>query len=360
MADTLTPGFFRKTKAGKLLPINGMTQTVKHLLMTVSTYSASANPSYTVGGQWPIGFNLDNLPPDPPAEALYDSAYADRDLRVRALARAKSPDLDLLTTLAELRKTAELFDMAAVRLAQYQEKLAHRARRKAGLKRLKNAAEVFSSLWLESRYGWRLVYYDIQSLCRAVANHGALRSRGFAEARGTYHGTATSTLSTGGNNLYWELKYPVTVEWIERRGVLFEINLSTPNVGFSPIMTGWEIIPWSFVVDWFINVGETLQAFSPRVGFDSPQAWKSRTLITQYGPPTVDLTIRSGSSYTSASASGNDIQGFVRNYSRSPDSAIEPQLPHVNVDLSPGKVVDGLALLITSKSKVIKLLGGRR
>jgi hypothetical protein len=39
-------------------------------------------------------------------------------------------------------------------------------------------------------------------------------------------------------------------------------DIEVPAFQFNPLQAAWEIIPLSFVVDWFVNVGKTLNALS--------------------------------------------------------------------------------------------------
>jgi len=34
-------------------------------------------------------------------------------------------------------------------------------------------------------------------------------------------------------------------------------------VSLDPLLTAWEVIPYSFVIDWFFNIGSNIQAYSP-------------------------------------------------------------------------------------------------
>jgi hypothetical protein len=38
---------------------------------------------------------------------------------------------------------------------------------------------------------------------------------------------------------------------------------------FNPLLIGWELVPFSFVVDWFIPVGSYLEGIDALLGYDS-------------------------------------------------------------------------------------------
>lgn len=39
-------------------------------------------------------------------------------------------------------------------------------------------------------------------------------------------------------------------------------DIAPPRIHFNPVKTGWELITLSFIVDWFINVGQWIDAMS--------------------------------------------------------------------------------------------------
>lgn len=41
---------------------------------------------------------------------------------------------------------------------------------------------------------------------------------------------------------------------------------------FNPVVTGWELVPYSFVIDWFVDVGSTLKSLSLAVVADEVTA----------------------------------------------------------------------------------------
>lgn len=62
-------------------------------------------------------------------------------------------------------------------------------------------------------------------------------------------------------------------EVVERKGtvkyravVFHRSNMS--RIGVNPIVTAWELTKYSFVIDWFVDIGQWLQAISPVVGYN--------------------------------------------------------------------------------------------
>lgn len=112
-----------------------------------------------------------------------------------------------------------------------------------------------SGSWLELRYGWLPMVNDIYSLASAVQ----LRPR-VGVIRSSAKGSPGSLKST---NSYWPgevktIRYDKTLHVkvvVENEASLLE------RFGLlDPWTVAWELVPYSFVVDWFLPIGNTLQA----------------------------------------------------------------------------------------------------
>jgi hypothetical protein len=127
-------------------------------------------------------------------------------------------------------------------------------------RKLKRRAKSFGKNWLEYHFGWSPLIGDIGNsldlLCRGLP---AYRVRASASARRTWEsrdGTGTSTVAR---------KHDVTAKYI----LGADVQVSNPNIlllnqmGFvNPLTVAWELVPFSFVVDWFVNVSDVLGSFT--------------------------------------------------------------------------------------------------
>jgi len=82
-----------------------------------------------------------------------------------------------------------------------------------------------------------------------------------------------------------------------------EVKISNPNVaianqmGFvNPLSVAWEAVPFSFVVDWFANVGQCLSAMTDFAGFSVTRSWTTDRL-TMTRSYTFDQMNGTGSEY---------------------------------------------------------------
>jgi hypothetical protein len=139
---------------------------------------------------------------------------------------------------------------------------------------VKKAVKNVSNTWLEYSYGWRPLVSDIHSAANAIANICTFRM-----PRKTVHAfgidTAGDVSPTKGSDNYGtvsikytknqtcvaEVKYTACVQL----SVGSRIDVAVQELGLdfpSFVPTLWEIIPYSFLVDYFSNIGGIIQAVS--------------------------------------------------------------------------------------------------
>jgi len=158
---------------------------------------------------------------------------------------------DTLTMLAELASTKRMFVNFGRRLISVFDGRPKRV-----------TAKDMISAWLEGRYGWRPLYHDLRNLVEAINAMDDRRTR-YSERAGTTTKIGsqytTPRVSTG---CTFDLVRSDEWEISCRGSVVADIEVS----GFrtSPIATAYEVIPLSFVVDWFVNIGQWLDAASFR------------------------------------------------------------------------------------------------
>ena len=115
-----------------------------------------------------------------------------------------------------------------------------------------------SKRWLELQYGWKPLYKDVEAGAQQLAHHLNYPSvntyRVVVKRRREYVVGRTG------------VSYPWTgvTKKLHRRAIIARISepLSVPQLlGLQdPELVAWELLPFSFVADWFLPIGDWLQA----------------------------------------------------------------------------------------------------
>lgn len=144
-------------------------------------------------------------------------------------------------------------------------------RRARGSKKLSRFA---AESWLEMRYGWTPLLYDVYGAAEAAAYllgrnpsdvtiSGVWVKEGGVKSPSPYWWPAEGTSKIAAR---YDCEYRVS-----------DINVRNANaLGLTnPLLVGWELLPFSFVVDWFLPIGNWLESFSSLSGLTYVQGTKT-------------------------------------------------------------------------------------
>lgn len=182
-----------------------------------------------------------DLPLDDTTTA-YNNALSDLVEKVRG-------GLDLSVDAFQSRQTGRMFNVAS-----QVEDLA-RGLRRSGIGKLK----LIGSLWLQFQYGWlptlSSVYGIADETLRYVLNNLS-----------TYRGQSVMTSSSVDSVYDTRGLFPVRALCQRKTQVKIAVTVNNSKVinlsrwtSLNPISIGWEILPFSFVVDWVFDVGSFLR-----------------------------------------------------------------------------------------------------
>ena len=225
-----------------------------------------------------------------------------------ALAEANNGYFDVLTELAELPETLkwayDLINQAkqATIAAKKREIKLHRNFRK----KLMTAAEfasALSSVWLQYRYAIKPLAYslaDIQTVLMFY-EHLFKTSRGYERFDDEWVSSIKSKAQAFGLEVDYSLNESKFRVFIKRRyNAASILQDRLRNFSVNPFATAWELVPLSFVVDWFVNIGDVLAAGTSLVAYAQESAtasWKSAGEFTFRDPnnpgPTIDVSYNS-------------------------------------------------------------------
>lgn len=233
---------------------------------------------------------------------------------------------DALTFIAELASVKRMFLSTGEKLLK--------------LRFPKTKRELANS-WLEGRYGWRPLVSDIRNLAQAIQSFNDRKQRHSEKKGYKTSWTNASQWITGlgtNNELHFSKSDFVTV------GVngCVTADIAVPKFQVNLFRTGWELIPYSFVIDWFCNVGQAISAASFLTLQNAYSACSGYMLevvrdfrLVYYPASTSWGTFTQTANYT------------VKIESRSPCSV--PLTPHTGLNLNPYKVIDLLGMIVQKR-----------
>lgn len=218
----------------------------------------------------------------PPIRALGDAAL------LKAYAKMKAPPTQGLVSLVELEETLKMFRSPFKSARKLLVSMLKQKRKRTLGKTLRDSARIIDDLWLEYQYGWRNVVFDVDNAIKSAT-----------EVRGRLEKQRRVVRGSESNTQKWECDFDQSgfgswptlrarghvAHTIEQRGdagIIFECPNSTSaeqlvkQYGLEarnlPAAV-WEMIPYSFVVDWFVGVGDWLQAIVPDPSINVLATW---------------------------------------------------------------------------------------
>jgi hypothetical protein len=204
-----------------------------------------------------------------------------------------------------------------------------------------------ASTWLEYRYGWRILYYDIVDIAKAIDNLEAERTR-FSQRAGITHRKSEVI-----ERPHWDgysgftMKVVIDDEISLRGSVTADIN--PPRFQVNPAITAWELIKFSFIIDWFVQIGTWLEAMSFLIF--------STNYTASYGyKVTRTVTATMTDVHFNATSSGSH-QGYALSSAelvwRIPSTV--SHFPTIRVNVDTPKMIDLWALLSGIKPRGVRL-----
>lgn len=147
--------------------------------------------------------------------------------------------------------------------------------------------DIVQDTWLEHSFGWTPLINDIESGAKALAQRRHEFRRTTEEVRAFARKETSSSVHGGSYGIAW-LNYKWRNLDVNRADVIYlgavkrevvnDRAVSSQIFGFRPntwLPTVWELIPYSFLVDYFTNIGELVSAWSYH---KSNFAWLNKTV----------------------------------------------------------------------------------
>jgi hypothetical protein len=205
---------------------------------------------------------------DMPGSGSIESCKKLASQKLMLQGRKAQQSLQSLVALGEFGETVRLLRNPAKALFSGIRNYMKDARRRASRVKKKHRDRVVQDTWLEYQFGWRPLVSDIEGAYNALHNMPQSRYKKVHAS----HSIAGSAIITFGNTVVGELSFDwenrklqdtscraygeVVVECLTPRGSLARWGVSTSE--FLPTL--WELIPYSFVADYFSNIGDAIAA----------------------------------------------------------------------------------------------------
>jgi len=168
-----------------------------------------------------------------------------------------APEFDALTFGATYKQTLELFERATYKTAAFAAD--PRNWRRDPKKSFGAAAQG----WLIYRYGLTPALMDLNAIVEILHGHKGTQSL-LAKAIAS----ATETVQSHHTSFYTDAAVKLTLHRTDsmvvtsRALVTAMLKAQKSAAKLNPLATVWELIPYSFVVDWFVNVGNAIDTMS--------------------------------------------------------------------------------------------------
>lgn len=285
----------------------------------------------------------------------------------KMLLQLKNQKINLMQTLGERHQTARLFSTtvrrivtavgqlrklnwngAAQTLGVKPSRQRHRAHSSRMARDPKNA---ISQGWLELQYGWRPLLGEIYGALELIQYKRAKNplTRSTASVSDVFEHKTSFTYDD------YSIVYITTKRKMSVKFTAFytapEENLKTlSEVGITnPFHTAWELLPWSFVLDWLLHVGNFISSWDAVTGLSFTKG--TRTIVDEWW----SLVEQKGRSVTLANGgrAWRDINAWASCHqvelSRVPTSGFPPvSLPVAKNPFSAEHLANLAALLSTT------------
>lgn len=247
---------------------------------------ANANTGKAGVGFWVYAFNVDWSWPEVQAIAskvrskLVDkvSSRAEMGTNLAERKQAMTMITSRLTQLLRFTNKIRRFDLvgAGHELGLGNPRAA--ARRVSRALKAKQKAKTFSNLWLEYHFGWSPLLSDIHNAYTLLDE--PINDRPLV-VKGTLNGaTPWNYTQSDWNGNYFVGRASHT--WRVRCSMGCSVRVDNPNLALAermgltnPALIAWELVPFSFVVDWFVNVSDYLGQFTDFAGVTLVDPWNA-------------------------------------------------------------------------------------
>lgn len=268
-----------------------------------------------------------------------------RAAEVAALTKLKDQRINLGVSLAEARMTANFIGETAGKIGRSY-KHARKGRFKRAFRELGAHWKETPNHWLAYQYAIRPlvgdVYGAIEALTRSDPSTWVVTVKGSRFDKPTFEETHGSGCMYSRTRVADEIGVFVRLDYLPNNEFLSTLtSAGTTNLA----ETLWEVVPFSFVVDWFVGIGAWLHVLDATLGYDflsgSYSMRSKRTCVSKGVSPPPAFDNGWNWDYVKSSATRRMVRFERKRYLNSP----MPWLPVVKDPLRLSNLASGISLL---------------
>lgn len=359
--DVVTPNYHSRIAKGEIInnPFTSITTHTDTGLISMSGSAGARSPasitySNQFGGYLPVdeaivfrGGEIPNPPSiDPPINRAVQQAYAS----------CENTEVQSLVIAGESRKTVKYLTSVIYKVIGIMRDVRRLDWRALYYDNL-TPSELRSS-YLELRYAIRPLMYDARDIVNHFKDSIRSRRRTFrsradaSEVEEEFSGTFALTSNTTFGTCVGDYEGKHTLSSSVYAGILTELDpvSELDTLGMLDIPeTIWELVPWSFIIDWFVNIGTVIAALTPEVGVKELTSWATSRTVAK--TTIFNLQSRLAVQPSKAGYYNNLVATIARPYEkhvvtvkRIPKPGLSA-IPSVNIRLNPLKLLDLVAIL---------------
>ncbi len=304
---SFTPNFTKKLKDGSPLPPLSYTRFEARVTCKVSEIVNSGNVVIASPGSL---LGVDGVPD---ASATSVLSVLNGRLARQFYARAKSAQSSIGVSIAEAPRTINLIADRAKRIALAMKALkrfdvrtafsllkikrpidqAKLERKARSLRRRKRASSKWAAkTWLEVQYGWKPLLSEVYDAAEDLASRQRkVPSDIYISVSGKERQRVTTFLGGSPSYINQSLKKVRDGSYVEVRSriqcnfrVVDNQKRTANGLGLTNVASlAWEMLPWSFVVDWFVPVGDFLNSLTALTGLTFISGLQTTRTEKKYG-----------------------------------------------------------------------------
>jgi hypothetical protein len=282
----------------------------------------------------------------------------------KLLSNLSQQKVNIAQFIAEREQTASLIASSAKKIAQSMMNLRRGRvvdaftalvgdnRRFGGVRRVAGGVP---EQWLALQYGWKPLLSDVYGACEELAAFSTGVKPDVYTVKASASTEYEAQYEVGGDG-----DWIPPVRWVGKGSVsgkgAVSARIGSPTISalssfgvVNPVQLAWELLPYSFVVDWFLPVGQFIQNCSAEDGLEFSHGYISIKYDIKWNAKLTRTSYSSGS--WTGSLSGADHRATVFGMTREALSAFpQASWPSFKDPFSPTHVANALSLLATAFS----------